>query len=179
MAPGSREPSSSDEVVCSASGWGDVPVALWEVVVGVDHQLAGKRLGRQVPDRPQRDRHGHDLAEASRLRDCPRPHGPLDGGDQIAQGGWAAGVAEHHLVARCREPHGQGMPDVAHTDDPDPHATLQLAALHHGTQVAGWTASCRLASGKGTPAMPESVDLIVPGLETIMEGFLAALEQLR
>jgi hypothetical protein len=36
-----------------------------------------------------------------------------------------------------------------------------------------------LASGKGTPAMPESVDLIVPGLETIMEGFLAALEQLR
>jgi hypothetical protein len=68
----------------------------------------------------------------------------------------------------------------ARTDDPDPHATLQLAALHHGIQVAGWTASCRLASGKGAPAMPETVEVIVLGLETTAaEGFLTALEQLR
>lgn len=61
---------------------------------------------------------------------------------------------------------------------PDPHATFQLAALHHGP-VAGCTASCRLASGKGAPAMPETVDVIVLALETVAEGFLAALEQRR
>jgi hypothetical protein len=71
------------------------------------------------------------------------------------------------------------MADVARTDDPDPHATLQLAALHHGTQVAGWTRRSRLANGKGARAMPETVDVIVLGLETVAEGFLAALEQRR
>jgi hypothetical protein len=69
------------------------------------------------------------------------------------------------------------MPDVPRTDDPDPHATLQLAALHRGTQVAGWTASCRLASGKGARAMPETVDVMVLGMGP--GGEVAALEQLR
>jgi hypothetical protein len=36
-----------------------------------------------------------------------------------------------------------------------------------------------LASDKGAPAMPETVDVIVLGLETVAEGFLTALEQLR
>ena len=46
------------------------------------------------------------------------------------------------------ERHGQRVSDVGRTDDPDPHAILQLAPLHHGIQVAGWTASSRLTSGR-------------------------------
>jgi hypothetical protein len=82
-------------------------------------------------------------------------------------------------VARGCEPHGQRVPDLARADDPYPHATLQLAALHHGAQVAGWTASGRLASGSGARAMSETVEVIVLGLETVAEGFLTALVQLR
>jgi hypothetical protein len=45
--------------------------------------------------------------------------------------------------------------------------------------MAGWTRRSRLANAKGARAMPETVEVIVLGLETVADGFLAALEQLR
>src|SRR6266540_2390773 len=67
--------------------------------------------------------------QAPALRDGPRAHVPRDRGDDSGEGVRSARVAEHYLVACRCEPHGQGMSDVARTDDADPHSILRAASV--------------------------------------------------
>ena len=97
----------------------DVAVPLRVVVVGVDHDLAGERPGRNLAVVPQGDGHHDDVAGSGGLLRGRRPGLGPELLDERGEGLRPARVADHHLVAAPdREPRDLAS-DVPRTDEPD------------------------------------------------------------
>lgn len=98
---------------------GELAVALRVVVVGVQHDLAGEGLGRQLAVAAEGDRQQQQVAEAGGLLHAADPAAQGDhGAGQCVR---ATGVAEHHLVAVLHAQFCQGAADEARPDDSDTH----------------------------------------------------------
>src|SRR5581483_12200628 len=97
----------------------DVPVTLRVVVVGVDHDLAGQRLGRHGAVGLERDAHHHDVPGLRGFgRGCRAGSWPEFGGE-VAESLRPPGVAEYDVVTGVDGQAGDGASDVAAADESD------------------------------------------------------------
>lgn len=97
----------------------DVAVALPVVVVRVEHDLAGERLGGDVAVRGERNGDDHDLAGGGDLGCRGGASGRAELVDEAREGLGTAGVRDHDLVAESGEGPRELGADVSCADDSD------------------------------------------------------------
>jgi hypothetical protein len=98
----------------------DVPVALGVVVVGIDDDLAGRALHRNVCIGSER--HGHDQHLAAERRICGRRGGRrrAELADELGKRLRPTGIRDDDVVTGAREQSRERAADVTRGDDADP-----------------------------------------------------------